>query len=138
MLSGFQLSRGPGGAFSSFVPLYHREMLERATSDRPLLLIPEELQETHPCFQNRVFLEPPKQLEEGTETSASCSASVEEAFENSAPQPNVLKGVPKSRSQAELLSTGSTGEPLGSWIEPELHRLQIGVTLRNQMSRAFI
>ena len=138
MLSGFQLSRGPGGAFSSFVPLYHREMLERATSDRPLLLIPEELQETHPCFQNRVFLEPPKQLEEGTETSASCSASVEEAFENSAPQPNVLKGVPKSRSQAELLSTGSTGGGFCSWIEPELHRLRIGVTLRNQMSRAFI
>src|SRR5260370_30666954 len=77
----------------------------------------EELQETHPCFQNRVFLEPPKQLEEGTETSTSCSESVEEAFENSAPQPNVVKGVPKSRSQAELLSTGSTGEPLGSWIE---------------------
>src|SRR5258708_13881469 len=125
MLSGFQLSRGPGGAFSSFVPLYHREMLERATSDRPLLLIPEELQETHPCFQNRVFLEPPKQLEEGTETSASCSPSVEEAFENSAPQPNVLKGVPKSRSQPELPSTGSTGELLATWIGPDIQRVQI-------------
>src|SRR5260370_14995158 len=110
-------------------------MLERATSDRPLLLIPEELQETHPCFQNRVFLEPPKQLEEGTETSASCSASVEEAFENSAPQPNVLKGVPKSRIQAELLSTGSTGEPLVICIESQLHHLQSEITLRHEMSR---
>ena len=92
MLSGFQLSRGPGGAFSSFVPLYHREMLERATSESSLLLIPEELQETHPCFQNQVLLEPPKQLEEVTETSTSCSASVEEAFENSAPQSQRPKG----------------------------------------------
>src|SRR5712692_3963047 len=57
-----------------------------------LLLIPEELQETHPCFQNQVFLEPPKQLEEVTETSTSCSASVEEAFENSAPQSQRPKG----------------------------------------------
>src|SRR5713101_778537 len=57
-----------------------------------LLLIPEELQETHPCFQNQVLLEPPKQLEEVTETSTSCSASVEEAFENSAPQSQRPKG----------------------------------------------
>src|SRR5260370_41798065 len=105
MLSGFQLSRGPGGAFSSFVPLYHREMLERATSDRPLLLIPEELQETHPCFQNQVFLEPPKQLEEVTETSTSCSASVEEAFEHSAPQSQRPKGC------AEKPQSSGTAKP---------------------------
>ena len=122
MLSGFQLSRGPAGGALLVCPALPLRNAGEGNVRSSLLLIPEELQETHPFFQNQVFLEPPKQLEEGTETSTSCSASVEEAFENSAPQPNVLKGVPKSRSQEELLSTGSTGEPLGRWIEPELHR----------------
>src|SRR5713226_3303776 len=92
MLSGFQLSRGPAGGALLVCPALPLRNAGEGNIRSSLLLIPEELQETHPCFQNQVFLEPPKQLEEGTETSTGCSASVEEAFENSAPQSQRPKG----------------------------------------------